>query len=337
MECPEAPAVVTSLETPARTARMSRRLQCVVVSASKVACFKPMQVWPLPGGGVAFAPGLSYPGAKPMNIACGQCMGCRLDKAREWATRMTHEASLHCENSFVTLTYDDLHLPADGSLSVRATQLFMKRLRKALEPKRIRFFTTGEYGDTTWRPHYHAIIFGHDFSDDRFLWETGKTGMPYYRSPLLERLWPWGHSRIGQVNTQSAGYVARYALKKITGKERAADHYVRPHPLTGELFKVIPEFARMSTSPGIGAGWLDKYRSDCFPSGFVVIDGEKRPVPKYYVARASLSERESLKRLVAAKRNARAHAADNTPERLEQREALQQYRQAKLGREPTKE
>lgn len=270
-----------------------------------------------------------------MNIACGQCMGCRLDKAREWATRVTHEASLHRSNAFVTLTYDDRFLPEDGSLSVRAIQLFQKRLRKSVAPQRLRFFSVGEYGDDTWRPHYHLIVFGHAFNADRFLWETSKGGDAYYRSPALEALWPYGHSRIGDVNPQSAAYVARYALKKITGKERAQDHYLRPHPVTGELHRVIPEFARMSTSPGIGAGWLDKFRGDCFPSGFVVIDGEKRPVPKYYVKRATLTEREQLKRLVAAKRTARAHAADNTPERLEAREALQHHKQRKLGREPT--
>lgn len=313
---------------------------CEVAYASdlEVACLRPLTGWPMPGGGVVFSPGFSYVGAKSMEIACGQCIGCRLDKSREWATRMTHEASCHDHNCFLTLTYSDEHLPEDGSLSVRATQLFLKRLRKALGPTRpVRYFTVGEYGDLEGRPHYHSIIFGYGFQDDRQLWRKSPTGHPLYRSPLLEQLWPFGHSEIGSLTPESTAYVARYALKKLTG-EAAKDPRAneRPHPVTGQLFYTIPPFARMSLRPGLGAEWIDKFRSDAFPSGFVTIDGQKRPVPRYYVTRSQLTEREELGRLVKAKQAARAHAGDRTPERLEARERLQQYRQAKLVRDTNK-
>lgn len=333
---------VTSGAALATIARTSPLLLCEVAfvcsatGAPGVACFHPVDCWPLPGGGMVFSPSKSFKGAVKQQIACGQCIGCRLDKAREWATRMSHEALQHEHNAFVTLTYSDDHLPADGSLSLRAGQLFLKRLRKEIAPTPVRFFLVGEYGDHTWRPHYHIILFGYAFAGDRIHWRTSPNGHPLFRSPQLERLWPYGHSEIGSLTPESAAYCARYALKKVSQQRREAGHYYRPHPVTGEFFHVIPEYAVMSRRPGIGGAWLDKYRSDCFPSGFVVIDGQKRPVPKYYVKRASLSEKEALKRVLVAKRTARAHAADNTPERLEAREELQAYRQSKIVRETNK-
>lgn len=325
--------VGTSAEILALIGRTSPQRLCEVASASDMPCFRPIECWPVPGGGgVVFSPGYSYVGAQALHIPCGQCIGCRLDKSREWSTRITHEASLWEDNCFVTLTYSDEHLPSDGSLSVLHTQKFVRTIRKRTGLQ-LRYFTVGEYGDARGRPHYHSILFGHAFRNDRVHWRNSAQGHPLYRSAFLEECWPYGHSEFGSVTAQSAGYCARYALKKINGKE-AVDHYQRPHPLTGEIFTVIPEFARMSLKPGIGALWADQYRSDCFPSGYVIIDGEKRPVPRYYVDRAQLTDRELLRRLQTAKAARRKHAADNTPARLEAREELQRYRQSKLQREP---
>lgn len=266
----------------------------------------------------------------PFLLPCGGCIGCRLAKARDWATRMKHEAQLHDDNCFITLTYEDAQLPEDGSISKRALQLFFKRLRKETDV-RLRYFACGEYGDANLRPHYHAIIFGYGFPDKVF-WRNSPRGFPLYRSPLLERVWTFGHSEIGAVSHQSAGYVARYALKKVGG-DPAARHYERPHPETGEIFQVAPEFALMSRKPGIGTGWFDQFRMDCFPSDYVVIDGRKQPVPKFY--KRKLTELQQLalkpKRLAVA----RLDAANRTPERLATREELQHHRQAVLKRDKT--
>lgn len=243
---------------------------------------------------------------------------------------MYHEAMGHDANSFITLTYDDAHLPLDGSISKRAMQLFWKRLRKATGAK-IRYFCCGEYGDDKGRPHYHAIIFGWDFSSDRYLW-ANRRGRPTYRSPTLELVWPYGSSEIGTVTPASAGYCARYCLKKITGKPAEA-YYGRPHPVTGEIFQVMPEFATMSSKPGLGGAWFDQFESDAFPSDFVIVDGSKRPVPPYYTRK--LAEKELLavqwKRKAAARTPQRQ--ADSTPERLETREELQLLRAKQLKRE----
>ena len=104
-----------------------------------------------------------------INLPCGQCIGCRLERSRQWAVRCMHEASLHDENSFLTLTYSDENLPPGGSLHLPDFQNFMKRLRKSIAPKRVRFYHCGEYGDILSRPHYHALLFGYDFDDRKFL------------------------------------------------------------------------------------------------------------------------------------------------------------------------
>lgn len=224
-----------------------------------------------------------------MTVACGRCIGCRVDKSREWATRIAHEASLYEENSFLTLTYNDPSLPSDYSVSIRELQLFMKRLRKAIEPIKIRFFACGEYGDLNGRPHYHAIIFGYGFPD-KVPWRKSASGLVCYRSAQLDRVWsrliddeyvPIGHAEIGTVTKQSGGYVARYVIKKIGGSA-APDHYERIHSVTGEVCNVKPEFMCCSTRPGIGSAFIDAWGKDAFPSGFLVHQGQKCPVPRYY-------------------------------------------------------
>lgn len=171
---------------------------------------------------------------EPLEVPCYWCVGCRMSRAQDWATRIKHEASLHEANSFLTLTYSDDWLPDNYSVSVKALQDFMKRLRKSLEPKKIRFFACGEYGEKNLRPHYHLIIFGHDFPD-RTLWRKTGSGYLTYRSASLEKVWPFGHCEIGTVTTESAGYVARYVLKKVTGQE-AEGAYTRVHPFLVKLF-----------------------------------------------------------------------------------------------------
>lgn len=205
-----------------------------------------------------------------VQIACGQCIGCRLDRARQWAVRCVHEASLHDENCFLTLTYNNENLPLDGSLNKRDIQLFFKRLRKRYEDKLIRYFQCGEYGDKTFRPHHHAIVFGFDFPDKSLFSRSG--GVPLFVSPSLQELWPYGFCTIGSVSFDSACYVARYVTKKITG-EKADVHY------KGKL----PEYTTMSRRPGIGRGFYEKYRKDLYNYDKCVVKNNLicKP-PRYY-------------------------------------------------------
>ncbi|MDR1367216.1 MAG: hypothetical protein LBJ76_00670 [Candidatus Accumulibacter sp.] len=191
-----------------------------------------------------------------------------------------HEASLHDENCFITLTYDDEHLPENGSLCYSHFQLFMKRLRKKFTGKRISFYMCGEYGDTTSRPHYHAILFNHTFPDLEYLKKTGSDAK-IYTSEILSKLWPYGMSSIGSVTFESAGYVARYCLKKVTGDD-SRYHYSVLDRETGELTPLVPPFSHMSLRPGIARDFFVRFRDDCFPSDIVVVNGRKVNPPKYY-------------------------------------------------------
>lgn len=240
---------------------------------------------------------------------------------------------MHDASSFLTLTYSDEHLPENYSVSVRTLQLFFKRLRKALSGK-IRYFACGEYGGQRLRPHYHAIIFGFEFPDKQ-LWRKTSAGYLTYRSALLDKTWGLGHAEIGTVTVESAGYVARYVTKKLSG-DGAVNYYERMHPGTGEIWKVAPEFAVMSSKPGIGRSWYDQYSGDAFPSDFVTVNGDKRSVPRYYkkLLAASDDRFNSPSERITWERKSRAllRADNNTPERLAVREELQEIKAKSLKR-----
>lgn len=305
-------------------------------------CYSPLTAYTPPGGGkVVFKS--PYLGATPLTIPCGQCIGCRMSRADEWATRLYHEQTTHDASSFVTLTFSDEHLPDSYSISVRDLQLFIKRLRKRLGHGRVRYFGCGEYGDEGGRPHYHLILYGYDFPD-KYLWDKSPAGYPVYRSPMLEELWPFGYSNIGTVTMESLGYVARYVLKKVNG-EAAEDHYRRVHPFTGQVVQVQKEFIVMSTRPGIGAAWYQRFKGDAFPSDFVTVNGQRKPIPRYYTKKLKdVSEGKAWVKdgkavpdhatTIINKRKQRAfrHADNNTPARLEVRKEVQRLRVNRLKR-----
>lgn len=217
---------------------------------------------------------------KPIDVPCGQCIGCKLERSRQWAIRMQHESSMHEFNSFITLTYDNEHLPEDYSLNLNHFQLFMKKLRSYYAPQKIRFYHCGEYGEKTRRPHYHAAIFGLDFPD-KIQYKKSPSGHPLYTSAKLSKLWHHGHSDIGNLTFDSAAYIARYCTKKITG-DKANDHYTTLHPLTGEYVLQSPEYATMSRMPGIGYDWYKKFKAETFNQDTVIINGKAIKPPKFY-------------------------------------------------------
>lgn len=152
-----------------------------------------------------------------LQLNCGWCLECRLRKSREWSTRCYLENKMHSESCFVTLTYNDKHLPyKDGvpSLCIKDIQNFFKRLKKKFPDKNILRFWAGEYGEKRGRPHYHAIIFGYKPQD--LVAERNKSNRGYttYRSKELQKIWGNGYVNIGTVTAESAGYVARYTMKK---------------------------------------------------------------------------------------------------------------------------
>lgn len=219
---------------------------------------------------------------KTVFLPCGQCIGCRLAKSREWAMRCVHEGSLHKQNCYLTLTYDDDHVPwspvtGEQTLVKSHLQDFMKRLRYHLSEKfgvKVRFFACGEYGEETHRPHYHMILFGFDFPD-KVLYKFSKDGQPYYSSQMLNEIWSHGLCVVANVTFESCAYVSRYVTKKLSG-EPAKEAYEG----------ILPEFVNMSRRPGIGQNWFRKYYSDVYPYDEVLINsnGKSRLMrpPRYY-------------------------------------------------------
>lgn len=298
---------------------MLRRCRCVVVFGCKyMPCFHPVESYQKANRSVVFGK-LAGPGFdRGLRLPCGQCIGCRLRRSAMWAVRCVHEMRMHDYSSYVTLTYNDEHVPHDGSLCYRDFQLFMKRFRKVYP--HVRYYMCGEYGDENGRPHFHAIIFGHFFRD-RCYWMQSPSGSALYTSAELSRFWPFGFVTVGDVSFESAAYVARYVMKKVTG-DAAFEHYKRVTP-DGEVLWLRPEFTRMSLKPGIGATWFEKYGKQVYPRDEVIVGGRKMPPPRYY---DQLLERVCPERLdwVKADREIRGmkYIDDNTFERLADREKV---------------
>lgn len=222
-----------------------------------------------------------------MTVRCGQCIGCRLYRSFEWGVRMVHESKMYDHNCSLTLTYDDEHLPENGSLLASDHQKFIKRLRKRYGF--LRFFHAGEYGENTKRPHYHTLLFGLDFLD-KYHVTNSRSGLPLYASDTLNRIWGKGFAYIGTLTFASAQYAAKYTTKVLNvSKDSDEDAYrrwqsqwERVNPLTGEIISVAPEYATMSNRPGLGEPWFNKFYRDVYPSDEVVVEGKVRPPPRYY-------------------------------------------------------
>lgn len=255
-----------------------------------------------------------------IKIPCGRCSGCRLEHSRQWALRCMHEKRMHTDSAFLTLTYDNAHLPSGGTLVKRDLQLFMKRYRKYAGTG-IRFFACGEYGEKTNRPHYHVLLLNSDFPDRRL----ASSGEMYslYKSATLSKLWDAGNSIIGNVTFDSCAYVARYCMKKITGKPAAAHYNGRE-----------PEFIVMSRRPGIGATYFEKYNEEMYTHDNVIVNGVPSSLPRFYDNRyASRSDTcEARLSLLKIARRRKLDRKDGGTTRLRIREVVALAKLAQKGR-----
>lgn len=317
-------------------------------------CFHPLKAFQRFGKG---QPIFALPKGEPsffyrqISLPCGRCLGCRIDHSREWALRCVNEASLHKENCFVTLTFNNDNLPKAVSpytgeivntLDKEIMQKFWKRLRKYISDHnlniKIRYFQCGEYGSQFNRPHYHAIIFGFNFPD-RYEWYPDlktrsvclKNHVRLYRSHILEKLWPFGFSSIGDVTYESCAYVARYVLKKVKGKE-ADEYYDGRQPEY-----IVMSRGRHSDDPllddgGIGYRWFKRYKNDVFPSDFCLLRNNKlgkfvklKP-PKYYESIYDTIDPEAMEEIRAKRKAFTQHNSsyelEHSPDRLSVKEQL---------------
>lgn len=222
-----------------------------------------------------------------LSLPCRHCVGCRLDHSREWANRCLMELSYHDCGYFVTLTYDDEYLPRSpavdrdtgeilsfhGTLVKSDLQKFLKRLRFA--GQKIRYYACGEYGTTTYRPHYHLIMFGLRIDD---LESHGKNfrGDVYFTSQYISRFWPFGYNIVAPITWQTCAYTSRYVMKKAT------------HGFDKRLFfeaGIEPEFQTMSLKPAIGARYMYDHPEIFEYAHFYVSTpdgGRKMYLPEYF-------------------------------------------------------
>lgn len=193
----------------------------------------------------------------PVDLPCGQCVGCKQDRSEAWSVRCYHESTQHLKNCFLTLTYRD---PCPATLNVADVQKFIKRLRKA--GFKFRYFGVGEYGSQTRRPHYHFLIFGEDFREGSFYFGCGeKSENRYYLNEALQAMWGLGNITLAECEGGSIFYTCGYQLKA----------------LDGEGFHIY------SKKPAIGHGWLEKYHDDLLRNNFLTIEGKKFSIPTSYL------------------------------------------------------
>lgn len=249
-----------------------------------MACLYPLEAWRAVGGlnretgkwSLTFNPREAVNRNDSLKVPCGKCYGCKLDYARSWALRCMHEAKMHDKNCVLTLTYDDDHLPVGRELDKVGFQKWLKILRSRIGP--FRYFGCGEYGASGDRPHYHLCVFGYDFPDKVLITRKGSR---QYDSQLLRTIWTKGVISVGDLDFNSAAYVARYCLKKIGG--------------VSQHFHSQPEYLMMSNRPGIGAGFAEKYQDDMMALYACVYDGQHYKIPKYYESKLSESDVLELK------------------------------------------
>lgn len=251
--------------------------------------------------------GKPFPEEHLITLPCGQCLGCRLDYSRQWANRCMLELEYHDSAYFMTLTYDNDHVPVSYypdpntgealealTLCKRDCQLFMKRLRRSFSADNIRFFMSGEYGSTTFRPHYHAIVFGLHLNDLN-PYKRSPQGYQYYTSEALQKVWsidgvPIGFAVVGEVTWDTCAYTARYVMKKLTGDLSEVYSY----------YNIQPEFTLMSRRPGIARQYYDDH-PDIYEHQFINLSTEKGGLkfapPRYYDKLFDLESPQEMERI----------------------------------------
>lgn len=255
-------------------------------------------------------------------MPCLQCVGCRLENSRQLAIRCVHEASLHEQNCWLTLTYSPENLRllwnCQPTLVKKDFQDFIKRLRYHIDAK-IRYLHCGEYGEKFNRPHYHALIFGFDFKDKAKYKKYN--GNQYYTSHTLTKLWGLGHAVIGEITPESSAYTTRYALKKITG-EQAKNHYEGRQP----------EYITMSLKPAIGLEWYNIHKDEIYPNDYVDFKGYKAKPPRYYDKKYQLTNEDEFD-LIKLKRKIKVmERLEKTVDTLEEQKEKLLTRISKLKR-----
>lgn len=272
-------------------------------SGSSVPCYHPLPAQRTVSGNILMGTPTTR-GALALDLPCGSCIGCRTSQARGWALRCQLELEQHNRAAWANLSYSGEHLERNnlapkGTLRRHDLQTFLRSVRKKLSPWRkrklgatrsIRFFGSGEYGETNARPHYHVVLYGVDHQSE---------------AELLHDTWGKGLTLITAVTPANIAYTAGYTAKKLGWQAMAKQEIIDRE--TGEIHTWSPPFLQMSRRPGIGAAarqFINSWRL------YAVANGHKLPVPRYlhnaWLAQASPIDREELlleKLIMANKRD----------------------------------
>lgn len=221
---------------------------------------------------------------------CGCCTACRKNRAHSWGARIYHESRMWKYNTFLTLTYDNEHLPMSeqgfNTLERTAPSLFMKRLRYFLGEDKVRYFVGAEYGDTTFRAHYHFALFGVALDDKRIFSDLVPADSGWN---CRCRAWNNGLANVGELEIGSANYIGGYCLKKVMG-QAGKDYYGSRG--------IVPPFALMSRRPGIGYEYMMQYAKELLRFGNCQVNGNTINLPRYYVEKLNFKETDLYSEMV---------------------------------------
>lgn len=258
-------------------------------------------------------------GLTELKLPCGKCPECQKDYYTQWATRGSRELQRWPISLFITLTYDDDHLPEDRSLNKKHVQDFIKRVKKHAQSTKenpVRQIYCGEYGTQTSRPHYHVILFNFDLEDKKPFRRTDQ-GDTIYHSQVLRNLWPFGNSEFGIAKPGAIAYLFKYILKKKTRKEKKNPLEL----LIGDTtYEVEHEFIEASRNPGIGAHMR---QSNSIKKGYLSVNGVRTKLPKYYQNFLQTHDPDTYEKLKDARFEVMINKPKETTLRKKQREEAQ--------------
>lgn len=223
-----------------------------------------------------------------LKVPCGKCYLCRIQKRKEWTMRLIHELNYWDKACFVTFTYNDKNLPENKTLVKTDLQKLFKRLRKAIEPRKIKYYACGEYGEPSRnvssfgrvyrtegeRPHYHAIIFG--------------IGPDEYE--IIEEVWNYGFVKIGCAEPDSIRYVSQYIDKKFTGDKAKAEYEQKNRE---PVFKI--------QSLGIGERFVLDHKDQFINNESITLFGVEQGFPRYYIKKLGLEKKQFRSSLIKRK------------------------------------
>lgn len=283
-------------------------------------CTRPQTAFKNPNGG---RPIFGYQGVKQglneIKLPCGKCPECQKEYYTSWATRGSRELARWTSSVFITLTYDNKHLPPDNSLKKKHVQNFIKRVKKYFKSSKenpIRQSYCGEYGEDKKRPHYHVILYNCDFVDKCMHYKT-EGGNQVYTSAILSKLWKFGMSEFGYAKPESIAYLYKYILKKKTRKEKQQPLVLE---IDGITWEVEHEFIESSRNPGIGAHLRG---SPSLKKGFLTVNGQKKKIPKYYLEDMRKNDRDTYEKISDKKFDFMKSIPSESPLRLRQKENAQ--------------